>query len=125
MRALAAQLLCRSQARGLPVVLLQEFFGDYVALDPHHFAVPVARPACLLQPFAWDYASSSDAVSRMTEGLAALALSLRRRFQIRCSWRDGVSHCASLLSTGQPAAGHSLSHGRSMQPEEPDVWHLG
>lgn len=69
-----------------PVKYLQEFFGDYVVLDPHHFVVPVSRPECLLssQPFAWDYASSSDAVSRMTEGLAALALSLRRRFQIRC-----------------------------------------
>lgn len=62
---------------------LQEFFGDFIALDGHHFAIPIARPACLLQPFAWDFASSSDAVSRMTEGLAALALSLRRRFQIR------------------------------------------
>lgn len=63
----------------------QEYFGDYVVLDPHHFAVSVARPACLLcsSPFTGDFASASDAVSRMTEGLASLALSLRRRFQIR------------------------------------------
>jgi hypothetical protein len=64
--------------------LLQEYFGDYVVLDTHHFVVPVARPASLLQPSGWDFASWSDSVARTTEGLAALALSLRRRFQIRC-----------------------------------------
>ena len=63
---------------------VQENFGDYVVLDPHHFVVPVTRPAALLQPSGWDFASWSDAVARTTEGLAALALSLRRRFQIRC-----------------------------------------
>jgi len=37
----------------------------------------------VLQPFSWDYANSTDAVTRMTEGLASLTLSLRRRFNIR------------------------------------------
>ncbi len=37
----------------------------------------------MLQPFSWDYANSTDAVTRMTEGLASLTLSLRRRFNIR------------------------------------------
>ena len=63
----------------------QEFFGDFVALDGHHFAIPVERPHCLLQPSACNFGASSDATARMTEGLAALALSLRRRFQIRCN----------------------------------------
>lgn len=65
-------------------VAAQEFFGDFIALDEHHFSVPVARPACLLQPLNWDVASCSEGVDRMTEALAALALSLRRRFTIRC-----------------------------------------
>ena len=68
-------------------VAAQEFFGDFIALDGHHFSVPVARPACLLQPLNWDVASCSEGVDRMTEGLAALALSLRRRFTIRCGRR--------------------------------------
>ena len=62
---------------------VQEYFGDYVALEAHHFLVPLARPHLALQPFAWDFGNSSDAVARMTEGVASLLLSLRRRFLIR------------------------------------------
>jgi hypothetical protein len=78
--------------------LLQEYFGDYVVLDTHHFVVPVARPASLLQPSGWDFASWSDSVARTTEGLAALALSLRRRFQIRCRAAT-IKACAHSMLT--------------------------
>lgn len=62
---------------------VQEFFGDWVALEGHHFLVPLQRPHLALQPFAWDFGNSSDAIARMTEGVAALMLSLRRRFLVR------------------------------------------
>ena len=62
---------------------VQEFFGDFVVMDPQHFCIPLPRPHVVLQPFNWDYANSTDAVTRMTEGLASLTLSLRRRFNIR------------------------------------------
>ena len=62
---------------------VQEFFGDFVVLDSQHFCIPLPRPHVVLQPFSWDYANSTDAVTRMTEGLASLTLSLRRRFNIR------------------------------------------
>ena len=55
-----------------------------MVIDPHHFAVPIARSHVALQPLNWDFANGTDAVSRMTEGLASLMLSLRRRFAIRC-----------------------------------------
>lgn len=64
---------------------VQEFFGDFVVLDSQHFCIPLPRPHVVLQPFSWDYANSTDAVTRMTEGLASLTLSLRRRFNIRCA----------------------------------------
>mmetsp|Transcript_18589 Transcript_18589/g.56139 ORF Transcript_18589/g.56139 Transcript_18589/m.56139 type:complete len:583 (+) Transcript_18589:324-2072(+) len=76
------------------VLSVQEFFGDFITLDGHHFSVPVGRPACLLQPVNWDVASCSEAVDRMTEGLAALALSLRRRFTIR--YQRGSEVCQKL-----------------------------
>ena len=72
------------------VAQVQEYFGDFVALEPHHFMVPLARTHLALQPFAWDFGNSSDAIARMTEGVAALMLSLRRRFLIRCVWRLGL-----------------------------------
>lgn len=66
---------------------VHEYFGDFVALEPHHFLVPLARTHLAMQPFSWDFGNSSDAISRMTEGVASLMLSLRRRFTIR--WVGG------------------------------------
>ena len=37
------------------VTQVQEFFGDFQVLDPHHFAVPLPRPYIALQPFNWEY----------------------------------------------------------------------
>ncbi|PSC69479.1 vacuolar sorting-associated 45-like protein [Micractinium conductrix] len=62
---------------------VQEYFGDFMALEGHHFQVPLSRPHLAMQPFSWDFGNSSDAISRMTEGVASLMLSLRRRFHIR------------------------------------------
>jgi vacuolar protein sorting-associated protein 45 len=94
------------------VFQVQEFFGDFSVIDPHHFTVPILQNHVTLQPFTWDYGRrqvpqavpcilmtttqasrctqpgmcllcSTDAVSRMTEGLASLMLALRRRFVVR------------------------------------------
>ncbi len=37
------------------VFQVQEFFGDFAVLDPHHFAVPIIQNHVTLQPFTWDY----------------------------------------------------------------------
>ena len=34
---------------------VQEFFGDFAVLDPHHFAIPIQQNHVTLQPFTWDY----------------------------------------------------------------------
>ncbi|KAL6778181.1 VPS45 [Auxenochlorella protothecoides x Auxenochlorella symbiontica] len=65
------------------VLSVQEYFTDFVALAGHHFAVPLARPHVVLEPCEWEYGASSEAIARMTDGLAALALSLRRHLSIR------------------------------------------
>lgn len=61
--------------------------------------VPLPRPHLALQPFAWDFGNSSDAVARMTEGVASLMLSLRRRFLVRCAG----SGCWSCKGSNAPA----------------------
>ncbi|CAL5223597.1 g6136 [Coccomyxa viridis] len=76
---------------------VQEFFGDFAVLDPHHFAVPIQQNQVTLQPFTWDYGRSTDAVARMTEGLAALMLSLRRRFTVR--YQRGSEMCEKLAQS--------------------------
>ena len=37
------------------VFQVQEFFGDFTVLDPHHFALPLQPNHVTLQPFTWDY----------------------------------------------------------------------
>ena len=100
---------------GHVVLQVQEFFGDFVVLDPQHFCIPLSRPHVVLQPFTWDYANSTDAVTRMTEGLASLTLSLRRRFNIR--YASGLllgergpldRFCAFASAVGPVSFGHSL-----------------
>ena len=34
---------------------VQEFFGDFTVLDPHHFAVPIPRTHVVLQPFSFEF----------------------------------------------------------------------
>jgi len=87
----------------LLVPQVQEYFGDWVALEGHHFLVPLPRPHLVLQPFAWDFGNSSDAIARMTEGVAALMLSLRRRFLIR--WARPVLGSGQQLLAQWPLVG--------------------
>ena len=101
------QDLAEMDAREM-VQQVQEYFGDFIALEPHHFLVPLPRTHLAMQPFAWDFGNSSDAVARMTEGVASLVLSLRRRFLIRCvRWGAGQG------SSGRRgcAAGSGASRG--------------
>lgn len=62
---------------------VQEYFGDYVALEPHHFCVPVENEAVCLQPPTWSLMQSSRVIDRTVEGLAGLMLSLKCRPHIR------------------------------------------
>lgn len=70
---------------------VQEAFGDFIPLEAHHVVVPLLRPHLALAPMAWDFGASSDMVTRLTEGVAALALSLRRRFSVRYQRGSEVS----------------------------------
>jgi len=71
---------------------VQEFFGDFTVLDPHHFAVPLPRTHVVLQPFSWEFgqrrAAAAPAVAlaplRGVE-LTLLAAGLQHR---RCHAHD-------------------------------------
>jgi len=68
---------------------VQEFYADYVVLDGHHFCVPMKHPSLFLSPGFGAYdgqrgdPNELSSVDRMTQGLSALLLSLRRRPVIR------------------------------------------
>lgn len=65
------------------VRFVKEMFLDYVALDEHHFYIPLGNPWMSFAPSHLDFGASSDMVDRITEGIASVMLSLRHRFQIR------------------------------------------
>lgn len=65
------------------IACVHEAYGDFIALESHHAAVPLPRPHLALAPPSWDFGASSDVISRLTEGLASIVLSLRRRFTVR------------------------------------------
>lgn len=62
---------------------VREAFGDYIAVDAHHFCVPLAHSYMSFAPPHVDFSASSDMVDRITEGVASVLLSLRSKFQIR------------------------------------------
>eukprot|EP00873_Tetraselmis_striata_P029241 jgi/Tetstr1/449505/TSEL_036594.t1 len=62
---------------------VQEFYGDFEALEPHHFSVPVPHHSVVFQPFSWDYGKSTAIQDRLVEGLASLSMALRKRPTIR------------------------------------------
>ena len=94
---------------------MQEFFGDFVVMDPQHFCIPIARTHVALQPFNWNYADATEAVARMTEGLASLTLSMRRRFSIRQAMllpQSAAVGCQSGYLLGGIKASYSMHAAR-------------
>jgi len=87
---------------------VSEMFGDFIALDPHHFTIPLPRPHITLQPISWDFGATSDTISRLTDGLGSLALSLRKRFTVR--YQRGSEMCERLAA--------SLHHLTSVEERE-------
>ena len=62
---------------------VKEVCMDFVALDGHHFYIPLANPWMSFAPLHLDFGASSDMVDRITQGIASVMLSMRHRFQIR------------------------------------------
>ena len=111
---LALQELADSDTKEL-VRQVQEFYGDYEALEPHHFCVPVGSPSnsVLYQPFSWDYGKSTSLLDRLVEGLASLSMSMRNRPTVR--FQRGSEVCQRLAE--------GLNH--LMNEEERNLYDFG
>jgi vacuolar protein sorting-associated protein 45 len=74
------------------VACVHEIFGDFIVLEHHHALIPLhGKPHMALAPMSWDFGESAAMLNRLTEGLASLMLSLRRRFQVRYQRDSEVS----------------------------------
>ncbi|WIA34599.1 hypothetical protein OEZ86_012919 [Tetradesmus obliquus] len=109
------QDLAEADAAKEQVQQVQEFYGDFVALDVHHFMVPVPTNEVLINPKAALPlgASEFEAVDRLVQGLSALFLALRRRPVIRY---QRSSDAAKRLAEGL----HSLTY-----KQQPGVFDFG
>ncbi|GMH43449.1 hypothetical protein BSKO_11371 [Bryopsis sp. KO-2023] len=73
---------------------VQEFYADYIVVDPHHFVIPVKKYDILMSAKLSllgghrPPANVLDVMDRLTQGVSAVFLSLRRRPVIR--YQSGV-----------------------------------
>eukprot|EP00197_Chlamydomonas_leiostraca_P009713 CAMPEP_0202866444 /NCGR_PEP_ID=MMETSP1391-20130828/7558_1 /ASSEMBLY_ACC=CAM_ASM_000867 /TAXON_ID=1034604 /ORGANISM="Chlamydomonas leiostraca, Strain SAG 11-49" /LENGTH=607 /DNA_ID=CAMNT_0049546387 /DNA_START=64 /DNA_END=1887 /DNA_ORIENTATION=+ len=77
---------------------IQEYYGDFCVIDPHHFVVPCSRNDLLVSPKLSASNSTSaleyELVDRLVAGLSAVFLAVRRRPVIR--YQRGSEHAQRL-----------------------------
>lgn len=65
------------------VLIIQEFYADFVAIDPYHFTLHVPSHYIYMLPAVVDPSTVQRFSDRVVDGLAALFLALKRRPVIR------------------------------------------
>lgn len=64
-------------------LIIQEFYADFVAIDPYHFTLHVPSNYIYILPAMVDPSTSQRFCDRVVDGLAAVFLALKRRPVIR------------------------------------------
>lgn len=65
------------------IFFLQEFYADFVAVDPCHLTINIPSNYLYMLPVAVDPPSLQHYCDRIVEGIAAIFLALKRRPRIR------------------------------------------
>lgn len=65
------------------VLIIQEFYADFVAIDPYHFTLHVPSHYIYMLPAMVDPSTVQRFSDRVVDGLSALFLALKRRPVIR------------------------------------------
>lgn len=65
------------------VLIIQEFYADFVAIDPYHFTLHVPSNYIYMLPAVVDPSTLQRFCDRVVDGLAAVFLALKRRPVIR------------------------------------------
>lgn len=64
-------------------MVLQEFYADFVAVDPYHFTLNIKSNHMYMLPAVADHHGSQIFCDRVVDGIAAVFLALKRRPVIR------------------------------------------
>lgn len=70
---------------------MQEFYADFVALDPYHFTLNMAANHMYMLPAVVDPSGLQHFCDRVVEGISAVFLALKRRPIIRYSRTSDVA----------------------------------
>lgn len=63
--------------------MLQEFYADFVAVDPCHFSLNISSNHLYMLPVAMDPSKLQQYCDRIVDGISAVFLALKRRPIIR------------------------------------------
>lgn len=87
---------------------MQEFYGDFVAVDAYHFTFNIAFNHMYMLPAVVDPSSLQNFCDRVVDGIAAIFLALKRRPVIRYSRTSDIAK-----RIAQEASVRHLSRGSS------------
>jgi len=73
------------------VLIIQEFYADFVAIDPYHFTFHVPSHYIYMLPAVVDPSTVQRFCDRVVDGLAAVFLALKRRPVIRYQRTSDIS----------------------------------
>ncbi|KAF6154918.1 hypothetical protein GIB67_018355 [Kingdonia uniflora] len=81
---------------------VQEFYADFVAVDPYHFTLNLPSNHMYMLPAVVDHSSSQHFCNRVVDGIAAIFLALKRRPVIRYQRTSDITkkiaqECAKLM----------------------------
>ena len=65
------------------ISILQEFYADFVAIDPYHFTLNMASNHIYMLPAVVDPSNSQHFCDQVVDGIASIFLALKRRPIIR------------------------------------------
>ena len=65
------------------ISILQEFYADFVAIDPYHFTLNMPSNHIYMLPAVVDPSNSQHFCDRVVDGIASIFLALKRRPIIR------------------------------------------
>lgn len=70
---------------------MQEFYADFVALDPYHFTLNMASNHMYMLPAVVDPSALQQFCERVVDGISAVFLALKRRPIIRYSRTSDIA----------------------------------
>lgn len=70
---------------------MQEFYADFVAMDPYHFSLNVASNYMYMLPAVVEPSGLQNFCDRVVDGIAAIFLALKRRPVIRYSRTSDIA----------------------------------